>query len=136
MLHRLKISTHLYLGELMEEAHPCGDGFNCSADYTCRADWEGPNSGITNFDNFGLAMLTVFQCITLEGWTDVLYNVNIPDTQSIFSINIKTVTDSRRIRSGMAVVIFCVHGDIRSLFCYELDSWRSQRRVFERKRES
>ncbi|ERL94279.1 hypothetical protein D910_11560 [Dendroctonus ponderosae] len=61
-------------GELMEEAHPCGDGFNCSADYTCRPDWEGPNSGITNFDNFGLAMLTVFQCITLEGWTDVLYN--------------------------------------------------------------
>uniref|UniRef100_A0AAR5PWD0 Voltage-dependent L-type calcium channel subunit alpha n=1 Tax=Dendroctonus ponderosae TaxID=77166 RepID=A0AAR5PWD0_DENPD len=62
-------------GELMEEAHPCGDGFNCSADYTCRPDWEGPNSGITNFDNFGLAMLTVFQCITLEGWTDVLYNI-------------------------------------------------------------
>lgn len=38
--------------------------------------WDGPNDGITNFDNFGLAMLTVFQCITLEGWTDVLYNVN------------------------------------------------------------
>lgn len=35
--------------------------------------WPGPNDGITNFDNFGLAMLTVFQCITLEGWTDVLY---------------------------------------------------------------
>uniref|UniRef100_A0A1I8FDX4 Ion_trans domain-containing protein n=1 Tax=Macrostomum lignano TaxID=282301 RepID=A0A1I8FDX4_9PLAT len=35
--------------------------------------WEGPNSGITNFDNIGLAMLTVFQCITMEGWTDVMY---------------------------------------------------------------
>merc|ERR1712223_52314 len=32
-----------------------------------------PNFGITNFDNFGLSMLTVFQCVTLEGWTDVLY---------------------------------------------------------------
>uniref|UniRef100_A0A1I8JEW8 Voltage-dependent L-type calcium channel subunit alpha n=1 Tax=Macrostomum lignano TaxID=282301 RepID=A0A1I8JEW8_9PLAT len=37
--------------------------------------WEGPNSGITNFDNIGLAMLTVFQCITMEGWTDVMYYV-------------------------------------------------------------
>ncbi|KAL1493061.1 hypothetical protein ABEB36_011199 [Hypothenemus hampei] len=64
--------------EEMEEAHPCGDGFNCSLlgkDYICREYWEGPNYGITNFDNFGLAMLTVFQCITLEGWTDVLYNI-------------------------------------------------------------
>uniref|UniRef100_A0A1I8I3D7 Voltage-dependent L-type calcium channel subunit alpha n=1 Tax=Macrostomum lignano TaxID=282301 RepID=A0A1I8I3D7_9PLAT len=37
--------------------------------------WPGPNSGITNFDNIGLAMLTVFQCITMEGWTDVMYYV-------------------------------------------------------------
>ncbi|KAK2511059.1 hypothetical protein Q9233_017241, partial [Columba guinea] len=32
-----------------------------------------PTVGITNFDNFFFAMLTVFQCITMEGWTDVLY---------------------------------------------------------------
>lgn len=36
----------------------------------------GPNFGITNFDNFALAMLTVFQCITMEGWTDIMYYVN------------------------------------------------------------
>ena len=34
---------------------------------------DGPNFGITNFDNFFVSMLTVFQCVTLEGWTDVLY---------------------------------------------------------------
>ncbi|XP_076862636.1 voltage-dependent L-type calcium channel subunit alpha-1C isoform X14 [Brachyhypopomus gauderio] len=39
----------------------------------CYVGWEGPNDGITNFDNFAFAMLTVFQCITMEGWTDVLY---------------------------------------------------------------
>lgn len=39
----------------------------------CREYWEGPNKGITNFDNIGFAMLTVFQCITMEGWTQVLY---------------------------------------------------------------
>lgn len=64
----------------MEEPHPCGEGFNCTTeigfDYVCDGEYEGPNSGITNFDNFGLAMLTVFQCITLEGWTDVLYSVS------------------------------------------------------------
>lgn len=66
----------------MEKPHPCADpgasGFQCSfygSDMVCHDGWDGPNFGITNFDNFGLAMLTVFQCITLEGWTDVLYNV-------------------------------------------------------------
>lgn len=63
----------------MGDPHPCGEsGYNCSElKMVCALYWEGPNSGITNFDNFGLAMLTVFQCITLEGWTDVLYNVCI-----------------------------------------------------------
>ncbi|XP_046683031.1 muscle calcium channel subunit alpha-1-like isoform X6 [Homalodisca vitripennis] len=69
-------------GQLMDKPHPCADpgsaGFQCSvygSDMICHEGWEGPNHGITNFDNFGLAMLTVFQCITLEGWTDVLYNI-------------------------------------------------------------
>ena len=57
--------------------HPCGaKGFQCKEGTVCRKYWVGPNNGITNFDNFGLAMLTVFQCITLEGWTNVMYNVS------------------------------------------------------------
>ncbi len=48
----------------------------CDLAHACAEYWEGPNSGITNFDNFILAMLTVFQCITLEGWTEVLYWVS------------------------------------------------------------
>ena len=38
--------------------------------------WRGPHGGIINFDNIIYAMITVFQCITMEGWTDVLYYVN------------------------------------------------------------
>eukprot|EP00108_Taenia_solium_P000833 TsM_000442900 transcript=TsM_000442900 gene=TsM_000442900 len=38
--------------------------------------WPGPNYGITNFDNLAASMLTVFQCVTMEGWTNVLYWVN------------------------------------------------------------
>ncbi|XP_072945863.1 muscle calcium channel subunit alpha-1-like isoform X3 [Epargyreus clarus] len=69
-----------YTDEMMDSPHPCDEdnGFNCSTlgdEMECREGWIGPNFGITNFDNFGLSMLTVFQCITLEGWTDVMYNI-------------------------------------------------------------
>ncbi|XP_026161737.1 calcium channel, voltage-dependent, L type, alpha 1D subunit, a [Mastacembelus armatus] len=63
-----------------EEPAPCaisGHGRQCPINGTeCREGWQGPNNGITNFDNFLFAMLTVFQCITMEGWTDVLYWMN------------------------------------------------------------
>ena len=39
----------------------------------CLEKWDGPNYGITSFDNIVFAMLTVFQCITMEGWTPILY---------------------------------------------------------------
>ena len=50
--------------------------FTCNIPHeslVCREYWKGPNKGITNFDNIGYAMLTVFQCITMEGWTQILY---------------------------------------------------------------
>ncbi|XP_035376128.1 voltage-dependent L-type calcium channel subunit alpha-1D-like [Electrophorus electricus] len=63
-----------------EEPAPCvksGPGHMCTLNGTeCRDGWVGPNNGITNFDNFLFAMLTVFQCITMEGWTNVLYWMN------------------------------------------------------------
>uniref|UniRef100_A0A0K0E6W3 Voltage-dependent L-type calcium channel subunit alpha n=1 Tax=Strongyloides stercoralis TaxID=6248 RepID=A0A0K0E6W3_STRER len=79
-------------GELaMKNPTPCGfaaSAYHCEPNYNqinmtiskwiCSSNttWQGPNNGITNFDNFGLAMLTVFQCVSLEGWTDVMYWVN------------------------------------------------------------
>ncbi|XP_078232454.1 voltage-dependent L-type calcium channel subunit alpha-1C isoform X5 [Pogona vitticeps] len=60
-----------------EEPSPCAPAYahgrQCQNGSDCRPGWEGPKHGITNFDNFAFAMLTVFQCITMEGWTDVLY---------------------------------------------------------------
>ncbi|XP_036892544.1 voltage-dependent N-type calcium channel subunit alpha-1B isoform X2 [Sturnira hondurensis] len=58
---------------------PCGKEAParlCEGDTECREYWPGPNFGITNFDNILFAILTVFQCITMEGWTDILYNTN------------------------------------------------------------
>ncbi|XP_034719600.1 voltage-dependent L-type calcium channel subunit alpha-1C isoform X8 [Etheostoma cragini] len=74
-----KTCTHQNTGTIAEEKPaPCAPdgayGRHCKYNGTeCRVGWEGPNDGITNFDNFAFAMLTVFQCITMEGWTDVLY---------------------------------------------------------------
>ncbi|XP_067171183.1 LOW QUALITY PROTEIN: voltage-dependent L-type calcium channel subunit alpha-1F, partial [Apteryx mantelli] len=72
--------TCFFIGSDLEsedDPSPCafsGHGRACVQNNTeCRGRWEGPNGGITNFDNFFFAMLTVFQCITMEGWTDVLY---------------------------------------------------------------
>ncbi|XP_035502564.2 voltage-dependent R-type calcium channel subunit alpha-1E isoform X2 [Scophthalmus maximus] len=54
---------------------PCGVR-QCPSKYTCNDTWIGPNDGITQFDNILFAVLTVFQCITMEGWTTVLYNTD------------------------------------------------------------
>lgn len=35
--------------------------------------YENPNFGITSFDNFLWSVNTIFQCITLEGWTPIMY---------------------------------------------------------------
>uniref|UniRef100_A0A672YU63 Voltage-dependent L-type calcium channel subunit alpha n=1 Tax=Sphaeramia orbicularis TaxID=375764 RepID=A0A672YU63_9TELE len=64
-------------GELPAPCAQAGNGRRCIINGSeCRPGWEGPNNGITHFDNIGFAMLTVYQCITMEGWTKVLYWVN------------------------------------------------------------
>uniref|UniRef100_A0A8D3CP06 Voltage-dependent N-type calcium channel subunit alpha n=1 Tax=Scophthalmus maximus TaxID=52904 RepID=A0A8D3CP06_SCOMX len=58
---------------------PCGleaPARTCANGTTCTEYWTGPNFGITNFDNILFAILTVFQCITMEGWVDILYHAN------------------------------------------------------------
>ncbi|XP_078798390.1 voltage-dependent L-type calcium channel subunit alpha-1C isoform X26 [Oryzias latipes] len=76
-MHKTCVHNHTGLNA-EEKPAPCAPdgayGRHCTQNGTqCRVGWEGPNDGITNFDNFAFAMLTVFQCITMEGWTDVLY---------------------------------------------------------------
>ena len=39
--------------------------------------------GYTTFDNLFLSMLTIFQCITLEGWTKIMYNLMDQQDQTI-----------------------------------------------------
>uniref|UniRef100_A0A914WRE6 Ion transport domain-containing protein n=1 Tax=Plectus sambesii TaxID=2011161 RepID=A0A914WRE6_9BILA len=72
-------------GEIEMEAdrpYPCSNKSSATGAYnckmpgtTCQQGWIGPNYGITSFDNIAFAMITVFQCITMEGWTTVMYYV-------------------------------------------------------------
>ncbi|TRY57166.1 hypothetical protein DNTS_003263 [Danionella cerebrum] len=61
--------------DLSEYEYPCGSKL-CPANYNCTGYWTGPNDGITQFDNILFSLLTVFQCITMEGWTTLLYFTN------------------------------------------------------------
>ncbi|XP_074420809.1 voltage-dependent L-type calcium channel subunit alpha-1S isoform X3 [Larus michahellis] len=74
------LGTDVIATVALEKPAPCtssGHGRHCTINGTeCRSGWPGPNNGITHFDNLGFAMLTVYQCITMEGWTEVLYWVN------------------------------------------------------------
>ncbi|XP_015238661.1 PREDICTED: voltage-dependent R-type calcium channel subunit alpha-1E-like isoform X3 [Cyprinodon variegatus] len=87
------IGLEFYSGKLHQTCLPSDDIFDnetvdsselafacgvrkCPEKYDCNDTWIGPNDGITQFDNILFAVLTVFQCITMEGWTAVLYNTN------------------------------------------------------------
>ena len=71
----LKLKTFFFAFSVIHEAddpqlcgaRPCPEGTEC------KEYWSGPNSGITSFDNILIACLTVFVCITCEGWTDTMY---------------------------------------------------------------
>jgi hypothetical protein len=43
----------------------------CPGGYFCGKQNENPNYGVTNFDSIQYSWLNVFQCITLEGWSDI-----------------------------------------------------------------
>ena len=47
--------------------------YHCAASQACQAHNPNPNAGVTSFDNVMVAMLAVFQSLTLEGWSDIMY---------------------------------------------------------------
>ena len=61
----------------------CGNRL-CGSGQVCVKGLDNTNYGKTNFDNVLMAMLTIFQSVTLEGWTDVM--VALSRTFSIFSV--------------------------------------------------
>ena len=53
------------------ELHICPETTVCE-------EWpEGPNWGITSFDDFAVSFVTVFQVMSLEGWAGIFYLVKL-----------------------------------------------------------
>ncbi|VDN82277.1 unnamed protein product [Brugia pahangi] len=83
IFHSACYNAHGEIENLSDRPFPCSNksaatgAYNCEVEGTvCLTQWIGPNYGITSFDNIAFAMITVFQCITMEGWTTVMYYTN------------------------------------------------------------
>jgi len=53
----------------------CFDNNPCPSSMTCDLDYGNPFYGFANFDNFGYAVLTLFENSTGEGWIYRLYSL-------------------------------------------------------------
>ena len=61
---------------LLEDDLPlCAGDSDCPGGFFCGKANENPNYGVTNFDNMLYAFLNTFQCVTLEGWSDIMMMV-------------------------------------------------------------
>lgn len=58
-------------GLVLDDSEICG-ARECGIGLECVLGLNNPNSGVTNFDNILFAFLAVFQCVTLEGWTNIM----------------------------------------------------------------
>lgn len=55
-----------------DDPYICGNKA-CPDGYTCVKRIGNPNYGVTNFDNILYSFLLVFQIVTLEGWSEIMY---------------------------------------------------------------
>ena len=63
-------------GGVCSDGDAPGSRGTCAEGQACRYFGENPVKGTVGFDNIALTWMTVFQCITLEGWVDVMYMVS------------------------------------------------------------
>jgi len=61
----------------------CGS-FDCPGGYFCGKSNDNPNFGVTNFDNLLYSLLSVFQCVTLEGWSETQRMMQLAFSYIIF----------------------------------------------------
>ena len=85
--------------------NPIDGGLPLSVDNVI--DMQEIDYGITNFDNLGWAMLTIFQMMTVEGWTKIMYNLmdsNIQWMSIIFSISLVLITSFFALNILLAIL--------------------------------
>ncbi|XP_040894614.1 voltage-dependent T-type calcium channel subunit alpha-1H-like [Toxotes jaculatrix] len=102
----------------------------------CRAGEDNPYMGAINFDNIGYALIAVFQVVTLEGWSEIMFYVM--DAHSFWNFTfflLVTIIGSFVMMNVCAVVIAThfsekmkrktqdPHAGIIMETCYKLVSW-------------
>ena len=75
-------AVQLWMGVLRQRCLSVADGYysadslcgaaSCGFDEECVETLDNPNRGVTHFDNIFVAFVTVFQIVTMEGWTSIL----------------------------------------------------------------
>ncbi len=56
----------------------------CPKDYECLLLAQNPNRGVIHFDSIGGAIVTIFQVMTIEGWTDIMYMLQDSASEYVF----------------------------------------------------
>uniref|UniRef100_A0A669DR51 Voltage-dependent calcium channel type A subunit alpha-1 n=1 Tax=Oreochromis niloticus TaxID=8128 RepID=A0A669DR51_ORENI len=107
----------------------------CPEKYDCNDTWIGPNDGITQFDNILFAVLTVFQCITMEGWTAVLYNVSLSTTNDALGITWNWMYFIPLIIIGSFFVLNLVLGVLSGEFAKERERVENRRAFMKLRRQ-
>lgn len=67
----MQTCVNIETGKRHEDDILCGGMQECPSEYFCGRQNENPNYGVTNFDIIFYSVLTVFQCVTLEGWSEI-----------------------------------------------------------------
>jgi hypothetical protein len=70
-------------GALCNDDSHCSSGFVCGKSNLNSNDYY-PSYGAENFDNILYSLLNVFTCVTLEGWTYIM--IDLERTYNIVSI--------------------------------------------------
>lgn len=52
---------------------PCSSAFQCGPGQACTPHGYAPNFGFTSFDNVLWSLLNVFQVVTLDSWSEIMY---------------------------------------------------------------
>jgi hypothetical protein len=61
-----------------------GGASECPKNYQCLLQFENPNRGVIHFDSIGGAIVTIFQIMTIEGWTDIMYMMQDVASEYVF----------------------------------------------------
>lgn len=73
--------TGAYNVETGETSYPGYHGFICNAGQICMENSiNNPQSGFVNFDNIFFSLLSVYTFVSLELWTDLMYQTQDADS--------------------------------------------------------